>query len=149
MANVSAKIDPRGLKRICTNCGTRFYDMNKRPIVCPSCSSEFSIDVKVKSRRTRADAANEAAESQAETAATENADEDKTEIKPDENVVSLEDAAGEENNDDDDETQVAGDLDLDKDLSELENIDDIDDDLDDDDLDNDIDLKPALNDDRD
>ena len=39
--------DPRGLKRICLSCSTRFYDMNKRPIVCPNCDTEFTGDVKV------------------------------------------------------------------------------------------------------
>lgn len=45
--------DPRGLKRICMSCGTRFYDMNKRPINCPSCATEFSGEFKVKTRRSR------------------------------------------------------------------------------------------------
>ncbi|NBP73957.1 MAG: TIGR02300 family protein, partial [Alphaproteobacteria bacterium] len=30
-----------GLKRTCLGCGTRFYDMKKDPIVCPSCEAEF------------------------------------------------------------------------------------------------------------
>ncbi|MES2728790.1 MAG: TIGR02300 family protein [Pseudomonadota bacterium] len=46
-------LDPRGLKRICTNCGTRFYDFNKRPIDCPVCSTEFTGEIKVKTRRSR------------------------------------------------------------------------------------------------
>lgn len=45
--------NPMGLKRICTNCGVRFYDMNNRPIVCPSCGTEFTGEVKLKSRRGR------------------------------------------------------------------------------------------------
>lgn len=46
-------LDPRGLKRICTNCGTRFYDFNKRPILCPACNTEFTGEIKVKTRRSR------------------------------------------------------------------------------------------------
>ncbi len=46
-------LDPRGLKRICTNCGARFYDFNKRPITCPTCSTEFTGEIKVKTRRSR------------------------------------------------------------------------------------------------
>ncbi len=39
-----------GLKRICTGCGERFYDLNKRPITCPSCEVEFTGEIKVKRR---------------------------------------------------------------------------------------------------
>jgi uncharacterized protein (TIGR02300 family) len=30
-----------GLKRQCTSCGAKFYDLNKDPIVCPKCGSVF------------------------------------------------------------------------------------------------------------
>ncbi len=30
-----------GIKRICLGCGTRFYDLNKSPIVCPTCGETF------------------------------------------------------------------------------------------------------------
>lgn len=42
-----------GTKRICHNCGTRYYDLNKDPIVCPKCSAEFDPEAFLKSRRTR------------------------------------------------------------------------------------------------
>ena len=29
-----------GSKRVCVACGTRFYDLNKQPVICPRCSSE-------------------------------------------------------------------------------------------------------------
>ncbi len=45
--------NPMGLKRICASCGARFYDLNKRPIICPECSAEFTGEVKLKSRRGR------------------------------------------------------------------------------------------------
>jgi uncharacterized protein (TIGR02300 family) len=48
-----AVIDKRGLKRICMACSTRFYDFNKRPVTCPSCSAEFTGDIKVRARRAR------------------------------------------------------------------------------------------------
>ncbi|MEM9470036.1 MAG: FYDLN acid domain-containing protein, partial [Pseudomonadota bacterium] len=38
----------KGLKRICMSCGIRFYDMNKKPIICPTCDWEFTGEVKVK-----------------------------------------------------------------------------------------------------
>jgi uncharacterized protein (TIGR02300 family) len=41
-----------GSKRICLNCGTRFYDMQRSPIVCPKCGSENAPDAVTKVRRT-------------------------------------------------------------------------------------------------
>jgi uncharacterized protein (TIGR02300 family) len=35
----------RGTKRTCQNpeCGSRFYDLNRDPIVCPICQSTYEI----------------------------------------------------------------------------------------------------------
>jgi len=35
----------RGTKRTCQNgeCGARFYDLNRSPIVCPICGSKYAI----------------------------------------------------------------------------------------------------------
>ena len=30
-----------GLKRICGNCGTKFYDLARDPIVCPKCGTPY------------------------------------------------------------------------------------------------------------
>lgn len=30
-----------GTKRICSSCGTRFYDLNRDPIACPQCATVF------------------------------------------------------------------------------------------------------------
>ena len=30
-----------GAKRKCMNCGAKFYDLNKNPIVCPKCATVF------------------------------------------------------------------------------------------------------------
>ena len=43
-----------GVKRACLACGTRFYDMRKDPIVCPSCSAKFDVETIFRPRRTRA-----------------------------------------------------------------------------------------------
>lgn len=40
-----------GSKRTCLNCGTRFYDMQKSPIVCPKCGTENAPDAVFKGRR--------------------------------------------------------------------------------------------------
>jgi len=110
--------DPRGLKRICSGCGARFYDMNKRPIVCPTCDTEFTGEIKVKSRRGRVAAATEAEEKKVETA---NDGEVEAEDTADVDVVSLDDAAADEKNTDDGEEETA---DADLDLDALEGDDD-------------------------
>lgn len=40
-----------GTKRTCLSCGTRFYDLQHSPIVCPNCGAEYSPDAVVKTRR--------------------------------------------------------------------------------------------------
>jgi uncharacterized protein (TIGR02300 family) len=45
-----------GLKRVCPNCGTRYYDMHHEPIVCPKCGVTFDAEAVVKTRRVRAQA---------------------------------------------------------------------------------------------
>jgi uncharacterized protein (TIGR02300 family) len=32
-----------GTKRVCPNCGTKYYDLNKDPIVCPHCGTVFEV----------------------------------------------------------------------------------------------------------
>jgi uncharacterized protein (TIGR02300 family) len=32
-----------GLKRKCLNCASPFFDLNRTPIVCPKCRSEFEV----------------------------------------------------------------------------------------------------------
>ena len=42
-----------GIKRICQNCTTRFYDMHHQPIICPKCEQVFDPDTLIKKRRGR------------------------------------------------------------------------------------------------
>ncbi len=42
-----------GTKRICQNCGAKFYDMTREPIVCPRCHTEFDPEAFLKTRRAR------------------------------------------------------------------------------------------------
>lgn len=39
-----------GIKRVCGNCKTKFYDFFKDPIICPNCSTEYSLDFLFKKR---------------------------------------------------------------------------------------------------
>ena len=32
-----------GTKRLCPNCGTRYYDLNRSPILCPKCGTRFEV----------------------------------------------------------------------------------------------------------
>jgi uncharacterized protein (TIGR02300 family) len=32
-----------GAKRLCTECGARYYDLNTTPITCPKCGAAFQI----------------------------------------------------------------------------------------------------------
>ena len=34
-----------GTKRLCPNCGARYYDLNRAPILCPRCGTEFEVAV--------------------------------------------------------------------------------------------------------
>jgi uncharacterized protein (TIGR02300 family) len=62
-----------GTKRLCTNCGAKFYDLSKDPIVCPKCHSVVEIAAaSSRSRPEPARAATPAAEE--EVAAPETAD---------------------------------------------------------------------------
>ena len=42
-----------GTKRICQNCACKFYDMQREPIVCPKCQTEFDPEAFLKTRRSR------------------------------------------------------------------------------------------------
>jgi uncharacterized protein (TIGR02300 family) len=42
-----------GLKRICPNCGTRYYDFRKDPPTCPACGTVYDPEALLKSRRSR------------------------------------------------------------------------------------------------
>ena len=57
-----------GTKRACLGCGKPFYDMQRNPIVCPSCEAPFEIIVPSRVRRQRAAAAAAAAAPPTETA---------------------------------------------------------------------------------
>jgi uncharacterized protein (TIGR02300 family) len=43
-----------GAKQICPTCTTKFYDLGRRPAVCPKCGSEFDPEEALRNRRVRA-----------------------------------------------------------------------------------------------
>lgn len=43
-----------GAKQICPNCQAKFYDLGRRPAVCPKCGTSFDPEEAVRNRRIRA-----------------------------------------------------------------------------------------------
>ena len=122
------KLDPRGLKRICSNCGNRFYDLNKRPIICPSCETEFTGEMKVKSRRSRTATTDDETQGLVkQKTAINDDDSDDDEIEDDDDTIRLDDLDEDDDADDDDDI----DLDIDDDLGDLDDLEPDADDLDD------------------
>ncbi|MGB1077556.1 MAG: TIGR02300 family protein [Bdellovibrionales bacterium] len=102
--------DPRGLKRICLSCSTRFYDLNKRPIICPNCDTEYTGDMDVKGQKI-VEEKSQVEESQMD---------DETDEDDDDTIVSLEDL----DDDSDDDSDSDPDLEALKEIGE--DVDDVD-----------------------
>ena len=138
-----------GIKRICPSCAAKFYDLTKRPIVCPKCAFSFAPESLVKMRRPRAGSAasREDREESIVKAATkvDEGDEDEAVEKPedeeeepaeeikevaldDETVADPDLVVDEEGDDKEDKPEVVGD---EVDLEEIEAEDDDDDEDDD------------------
>ncbi len=43
-----------GAKQICPSCQAKFYDLGRRPAVCPKCGTQFDPEEAVRNRRIRA-----------------------------------------------------------------------------------------------
>lgn len=119
---VKKALAPVGLKRICTSCGVRFYDLNKRPINCPSCSTEFTGDIKLKSRRGRLSA--EVRKEEVQKAPVEVQSDDEIIVGDEEiEIVSLEDVEQDVDDDDDDAMKLEDDNLADLDAFEDDDLD--------------------------
>lgn len=46
-----------GVKRVCPDCGERFYDLLKDPILCPECGAPYEVVTKDKTSSLKADLA--------------------------------------------------------------------------------------------
>jgi uncharacterized protein (TIGR02300 family) len=142
----TATADKKGMKRICPSCSTRYYDFNKRPVICPNCKIEFTGEIKVKARRSRVAAA-EVLEDQVDDAPVADKDDDDVIMESDD-VVSLDEVEEVEDEEEEDEELADPDLGLDADLDEDdlddddEDEDDEDDDLDEDEDEDDDDSSP-------
>jgi uncharacterized protein (TIGR02300 family) len=83
-----------GTKRVCPSCGSRFYDLAKRPIECPKCAFAFEPEALYKQRRPRQPepVAAEPAAAESDDEEAENEDEEETES---EEVATVEKVEGE------------------------------------------------------
>ncbi len=69
-----------GTKRQCQSCGTKFYDLRRPEITCPSCGAEVDRESPLRSRRSRASAPKPAPEAAAKPAAVAAASENGEDI---------------------------------------------------------------------
>ncbi len=107
--------EARGTKRTCQNaeCGSRFYDLNRDPIVCPICEGEYRLapepveeDVEETPEATETPAAAAAVKPAVAVGDDDDAG-DGDEVSDDDALVSLEDADAEldaDAGDDEDDT---------------------------------------------
>lgn len=107
----------RGTKRQCLNCGTKFYDLNRDPIVCPHCGTVFAVTSAKPSGRAKPE---EQARSEPKVEVVEV---DKAAAEAGAEIVSLEDAEDPDSDDDNG----------DEDIPEVEDVEEVEDIGDDDD----------------
>jgi uncharacterized protein (TIGR02300 family) len=83
-----------GNKRICSNCDTKFYDLNKdSPLTCPHCKTEIIVDEDLVTLKNSDVFENKKPETRDEFADIDNNENDNDNG---EDVISLEDAVIEE-----------------------------------------------------
>ena len=102
-----------GLKRACRECGKRFYDFHRDPIVCPGCQAVYDPLAALRPRRSRAAAVPAAPVAKA--AVEEEPDVPAQGEDDEENVVEVEDGEIEDDTDidtDDDDDMIDGDDDI-------------------------------------
>ena len=88
-----------GIKRTCQACGKKFYDLNKSPIICPSCGTEFDPNEHLRTRKGKSVPLKSSLENVNDL--TENIENiDDIEINSDSEVVSDDDPLLEINKDD-------------------------------------------------
>ena len=109
-----------GLKRTCRDCGKRFYDFRRAPIVCPGCQAVFDPLALLRPRRARAAGAAPAARPEAvarrEVAEAGRDDGDAADVAVEDEEID--DDAVIDSDDDDGMIKESSDLDGDDDLPE-------------------------------
>ena len=106
-----------GKKRICLACNTKYYDLNKSPIICPSCGSEFDPDIYLKSRKGKNLSAKVVSEKK-QNMSEDMSNIDDIETDTDDEVVSDDDPLLDINTENEDtETESGVELNIDEDIS--------------------------------
>ena len=106
-----------GKKRICLACNTKYYDLNKSPIICPSCGSEFDPDIYLKSRKGKNLSAKVVSEKK-QNMSEDISNIDDIETDTDDEVVSDDDPLLDINTENEDtETESGVELNIDEDIS--------------------------------
>lgn len=122
-----------GIKRLCPNCGAKYYDLNKVPILCPRCGTQFEVtSARARAQARQAEPVDDEAEAEvapvAEFVSLEEADEEATdsgavkididddeEIEADDDVEDVDDTfLADDEEEDDDVTDIIGDVDDDE-----------------------------------
>ena len=86
-----------GIKRLCPNCGAKYYDLNKSPILCPRCGSPFDPHMLAKARPAMAAEVDDEVEEEEELEAgpvfvpLEDADEPDGDVMPDIEEADIDD----------------------------------------------------------
>ena len=106
-----------GKKRICLACNTKYYDLNKSPIICPSCGSEFDPDIYLKTRKGKNLSAKVVSEKK-QNMSEDMSNIDDIETDTDDEVVSDDDPLLDINTENEDtETESGVELNIDEDIS--------------------------------
>ena len=104
-----------GRKRTCQVCGKKYYDLNKSPIICPSCGAEFDPNDYLRTKKGKSNSSKTSVENDIDLATDLN-DIDDIEDDTDNEVVSDDDPLLEINKED--QNVIADDeIDIDDDIS--------------------------------
>ena len=114
-----------GVKRTCSSCSARFYDLMRDPIICPKCGAQLDISVSPKPKRAKPRAAVKVAAERVVEKADDLVDDsdDVDSNDNDDDDAALDTDAGNDDEDDGDVIAAKG-GDDDEDASDSEGIDD-------------------------
>ena len=94
--------DEWGVKRLCPNCSTRFYDLQNDPMTCPSCGNIFDLESLLAKKTGRSPEKKEAAEDTDKPEVAEADDDVVLDDDDDSDEVDIEDELLDDDDDDDD-----------------------------------------------
>ena len=111
-----------GKKRTCQSCGTKYYDLNKTPIICPSCGVEFDPDLLLKTKKGKSLSSKIISNNEKELT-DDISDLDDIDSNSDNEVVSDDDPLVEINKDDQNDISDDSDIAIDEDISFIDDDD--------------------------